>query len=435
MTEPRVPYCLPPAGRRTLMCLVALFSLALLPLLPAQDKAGKSTPKAKKTAPAKAKKTAPAKAKKTAPAKDRLVRLDGKAVNAPIKAIDSDGKVVLAQGKPLELADYWKIRPAKSEPSKLALDIDVYLDAGFLRAKNLQAENGKLRAQWVGGRLEVPLSTVRAMLLSTANIEEAERTFNKKRYAGNVMDALVALGKEGSVLGIEGKFVGMNAKEVKFEFRGAVKSIDRKKVYGIVLGGQQQPPAAWRFQVSLVDGSRLRGDELTMAGGTVTLDVGDAGIKLPWKHLDNMLIRSKRLRFLAELEPMSATHKPIVGPYLQWRRNRNTMNRLMVIDERVHETGIGMHAPATLTYAMPKDAKQFAVTIGLDQNYGAKGDCVFVIEADDKEVLRQRLKGSDRGKNVVVPVAGAKRMTLSVEAGENFDLGDHANWGSARIIF
>jgi hypothetical protein len=45
-----------------------------------------------------------------------------------------------------------------------------------------------------------------------------------------------------------------------------------------------------------------------------------------------------------------------------------------------------------------------------------------------------RFRGGERPRELLVPVAGHKRLTLVVEPGVGFDVGDHVDWGDARLI-
>ena len=51
-----------------------------------------------------------------------------------------------------------------------------------------------------------------------------------------------------------------------------------------------------------------------------------------------------------------------------------------------------------------------------------------------RELARQRMRGGEKPKPLNLSVAGVKRLTLAVEAGEDLDLADHADWADARLI-
>jgi hypothetical protein len=105
-----------------------------------------------------------------------------------------------------------------------------------------------------------------------------------------------------------------------------------------------------------------------------------------------------------------------------------------VIGEQGYAMGVGMHAPCALTYTIPPGAASFVAEIGLDGVLGRHGDCVFVVEIDGEERLRTHLTGGDPAATVVLPVAGSRTLVLRAEAGANFDIGDYANWCSARFV-
>jgi len=75
-----------------------------------------------------------------------------------------------------------------------------------------------------------------------------------------------------------------------------------------------------------------------------------------------------------------------------------------------------------------------AATIGIDDETDGRGDCVFKVLVDGDEKFSQRVKATDKPRAIRVPLSGASRVELIVEAGEDLDIADHANWAEARLI-
>jgi len=99
-----------------------------------------------------------------------------------------------------------------------------------------------------------------------------------------------------------------------------------------------------------------------------------------------------------------------------------------------------MHATCRLTYKVNGRFTRFAATIGIDEAIvratRGKGDCVFVVTGDGKELFRQRMKGGESPKTIDVDIADVKEVTLALEMGDDpdLDLADHGNWCDARFI-
>jgi hypothetical protein len=127
-----------------------------------------------------------------------------------------------------------------------------------------------------------------------------------------------------------------------------------------------------------------------------------------------------------------------------WRRDRSVAGGVLSLPQHDESTnqrrvrrfdkGLGVHARSRLTFEVEDGFDQFAAVIGIDAETQGRGDCEFVVLADGREVYRQRVRGDDAPRDVNLDIAGVKRLTLLVEAGEELDLADHADWGDARLL-
>ncbi|MCH7728325.1 MAG: NPCBM/NEW2 domain-containing protein [Planctomycetes bacterium] len=103
-------------------------------------------------------------------------------------------------------------------------------------------------------------------------------------------------------------------------------------------------------------------------------------------------------------------------------------------DTREFAKGLGTHSRCLLSFKIDSAYNIFAATIGIDAETQGRGDCVFVVLGDGKELYRQRVSGHDEPRDVQVDVAGIDQVTLLVEPGVELDLADHADWCDARFI-
>jgi hypothetical protein len=100
--------------------------------------------------------------------------------------------------------------------------------------------------------------------------------------------------------------------------------------------------------------------------------------------------------------------------------------------------GIGMHTPASVTYAVPGDAEFFEATIGFDDEVldSTKADATFRVRDKSGRLLFSsgRLLPSDGPKLIRVPIRGAGELTLSVSEARNGRDDDHVNWGEPVFV-
>ena len=61
------------------------------------------------------------------------------------------------------------------------------------------------------------------------------------------------------------------------------------------------------------------------------------------------------------------------------------------------------------------------------------GDCEMVVEGDGIRLWSKRVRASDDPEPIVINIEGIQEVALIVLPGENFDLGDHADWADIRF--
>ncbi len=115
--------------------------------------------------------------------------------------------------------------------------------------------------------------------------------------------------------------------------------------------------------------------------------------------------------------------------------NKSVTSQTMTIDGRTFETGVSTHADSILHIELDGKTQQFTAYVGVDDATGPRGTIRFKIYVDSKKVFDSGvLKGTDGGKEIDIPLTGAKHMILMVtSAGDGVDY-DHADWALAQFI-
>ncbi len=373
---------------------------------------------------------------------DRLVRLDGRDLEATVRSIDARGRVHLAgRSETMDLQGLRSIdRGGAVQADADQAPCDVFLvGGGVLRAHDLMFDGAAFAVDWAyGAEQRLPLAAVRAVRLGrVAEDDGAEPPeFQAARTdADDRRDQLFAL-IQGRVQAVRGALQHIGPSDVQFIWNDTTRRVARSKVYGVVLaGGGPAPDQAGQCLVRMEDGSsfwmavrRLEKDRLA---GTVA---GGAGMVVPWSAVARLRVRSRRMVFLSDLDPVEVTQKPLVSFAGPWRRDRNVVGGPLTLGDRVYEKGLGVHSRCRLVYDLGGRYDEFAATIGIDASAGGRGDCVFKVHADGKELLAKRMRGADAPHAVRLPVRGAGRLALTVEWGEDMDLADRADWCDARLL-
>ncbi len=215
-----------------------------------------------------------------------------------------------------------------------------------------------------------------------------------------------------------------------------MKTIARDKVYGIVFALVSRPPDhAGHCLLTLADGSQIWAKVQSLADGKLNIRVaGEADASIPWSAVQSMQVRSTRMIFLSDLEPTEARHQPLVTLERSWQADLSVGGRPLTLAGRTFDKGIGVASRSVLVFKNEGNFDLLAATIGIDAETEGRGDCIFVVEADGREIFQQRMSGKDPPKSIALDVSGKRSIALIIEPGEDLDLADHADWCDARFV-
>jgi hypothetical protein len=370
-------------------------------------------------------------------AAERLTRIDGKTAEVQVVAIDGE-RVVLTNAAVAAVAldDLWRIeRTAPSVAASGTVD-RVVLNGGEIPVSRLTVTDGICRFDWAGGSdAAITQSVVRALLLATgaATGDATARALEKFSEA----DQVVAIGPDGAVLTIDGSVKSVGTNSIVVQYQGKDRTLSRSKVGAVVFGragATERAAGTLPWRATVVGGAGVEGNDVRLVDGVLTLTIGAGTLDVPWSKVCGLEHRGKMVRFLSRMDPVSASGDAIVSLALPWQRDRSAMKGPLRLRGEIRDTGLGTHAPSELVFDVPDGTQRFLAVVGLDEEFGQGGDCVIVVQVDDREALRRRMRGKDAPLSVDIEIRGSRRLTLRSEPGENLDIGDHVNWYDARFL-
>ncbi len=105
----------------------------------------------------------------------------------------------------------------------------------------------------------------------------------------------------------------------------------------------------------------------------------------------------------------------------------------LTIQGTVYPTGLGVHAPSTVTYFPGGACTAMSAVVGIDDEVGDRGAVTFEIWGDG-ELLESSptVSGTDPGVEVSADLTGVDLLELRVESGGDTNY-DHADWADAQI--
>lgn len=375
-------------------------------------------------------------------AADRVVLLDGSAVPGGVVEIDPSGSVVVGESsRSINLQDLRRIE-RDIKPDKPKPGVRIYLtDDSVLIADKIKLESGKVTFDGLLGQArELPVASVRAILLKGEVTEEQglklDPKFVEALEQGDTQQDHAFVERKDEIAFVRGVIDSIGQEDATFIWNDKPRKLSRDKTYGFVFAVTAQPPElTGQAKTMLVDGSSVWGKVARCDGKSLVLQREDLGeVKLDWSKVMQLQVRSSRLVFLSDLKPLRSQSEGIVTlPKWTIERDLSVMGQPIQLGDRTYEKGLGMHANAVQVYSVGA-FDLFAAMIGIDQATQGRGDCVFIVRVDGQEKFSARMKGGDQPKVVRVPVKGAAKLELVVDAGEDLDLADHADWADARMI-
>jgi hypothetical protein len=363
---------------------------------------------------------------------DALETIDGEEITGVVEKISSAGEVT-GSGLPegLQLDSLRSIvRDVKSNPAKSKHVIETH-GGGKLLIDSVRLANDKFTVSLDGGEVTLPLDAVRCVRLEP---ELNLAAFNEALARPPTEQDKIFVKVDMQVDAVNGLIVELSDSELTFEFGGETRRLPHDRLHGIVLAQTGQPKAPSAV-VSLANGSRIAGAVSSLADGRLELELqGGAKATLPLSSIERIDLRSSRVVSLSDLEPVSVREETLLTIAQPWQRNRSVSGKTLTLGGRTYSRGIGVHSRSELVYEVPEGFDSFVAVVGIDAAAGGRGDCEVQLLGDGRSLWSQRVKGSEEPHNVQVPLGGAKRLTLLVEPGADFDLGDHLNWADARFL-
>ena len=367
-------------------------------------------------------------------AQDRLVLLDGSVVEGTIQTVDEQGAISGEGISGIVIDGLRRIEtPVGVVPSESTITAEL-LGGGDIHLAKFSVDDQQqchLHNDLLG-EISLAIDAMRSVRFVDGKPDAAfVEGQTEKRDEDRVF---VKLG--GGLEPIDGLIESIDDFNVVIDRGNGLKNIAREKVYGIVFAMVgRAPDHAGEAQATLADGSTIWGKVTSLADGRLHLQaVGGAKVSIPWTKVSRMQVRSSRMVFLSELEPIEARHQPLVTLERPHQVDASVAGNPLTLAGQQFEKGLGVASRSTLVFGNESNFGLFAATIGIDEETEGRGDCIFVVEVDGREKLRERMTGKDAPKKITVELDGGQRVSLIVEPGEDLDLSDHADWCDARFV-
>ena len=221
-------------------------------------------------------------------------------------------------------------------------------------------------------------------------------------------------------------------KELKVTFLAAARLADYARVKSAPWDGSPQ------IRLWTRDGSVLLGklEDIRFGKWIFKPRWSDTvSLEIPVDEIVSSEIMGGRIQYLSQLEPSEVVEDTLLAPFQPFRMDKNCQGGRLSIAGRRYPWGVGVHANSKLTFDLHKKFKQFKAEVGIDSLMGRRGSVVFIVMGDGKEIYKSPVvKGEQPPLSIEVSTEGVDKISLVVTDGGDLDMGDAANWVSARVI-
>ncbi len=258
-----------------------------------------------------------------------------------------------------------------------------------------------------------------------------------------------------SLDGVEGVLGDITTEKVQFEYDGSSTRVDRAKVAGWFYfrkDSSTQPEP----RCILHGRSGLRGavSDVRLTGQTLDITTSD-GTKLNWPLADLQFadFSAGKILYLSDLAPASERWTPLVGlspsaesvaKYGRVRLDQSAFGGplTLLVDGspnaargvKSFSKGVAIRSRTELVYRLPSGFKQFIAIAGIEPATNSTGDVRAIIYGDDRPLFDADIAGDRAPREIKLDIAGAKRLKVVVDFGQNLDTGDWLNLCDARLI-
>jgi hypothetical protein len=237
----------------------------------------------------------------------------------------------------------------------------------------------------------------------------------------------------------------VTAEHVNFQFQGETIPVKRAKVDGLIYyhkaGEKLSGPAC------IVDdarGWRLKAKSVSLRDGRLEINtLAGPSLRVPWESIARLDFSAGKVIYLSDLEPESvrwtpyldfAGAAPALAQYYAPRRDEGRERSPLRLAGKTYAKGLSLYSKTLVVYRIPADVKKLKATLGIDDSVRDSGNVRLEITADGKRLLDQAVAGKDPPRELDLDVAGARRLSILVDYGDNQDTGDFLNLADARML-
>ncbi|GMU33164.1 MAG: NPCBM/NEW2 domain-containing protein [Planctomycetia bacterium] len=388
-------------------------------------------------------KPVPRAAQAAPPSRWLLETVEGATLEGEILAIDNARRVVLridGAERAIPLDDLTRIArtaDADSPQGNLGANCTIHLsDGGVLEAKLLEGAAGKITVDiGINRAVTLPISGLAGIRFNTVSQGTALTEFSSRlKQPEKGRDLLLAV-RDGGTVVLPGVLESLTSESWSFRIGRKVQTGALDRAFGVILGGVAVSSAGGKVRIRLDGRREFSADVVSADPDSLELDAGPLGrLSVPWRAIRGIDVRSERVVFISDLEPVDIVQYSVIDASWPPQKDRSVTGLPLIVDGRLYERGLGVHATTRMTYALDGAYASFVSTIGIDDAAGPRGRAVFRVICDGRVAYESSPVGPGAATAIRVPTDGVNQLILECDPGPDLDISDHCDWAGARLI-
>jgi hypothetical protein len=292
----------------------------------------------------------------------------------------------------------------------------------------------------------LPTTLIRSVRFSNPN-DSASLKWPAAADANSTADLLVVR-KKDQIDFMEGVIGNVNDDRVVLTVDGVRYPVNRAKVDGLIFFHKEkdkfsEPTAV----IETINGWRLKAKGLSLSPNNKGFDVnvlaGNERFALPFEQITKIDCSPGKIAYLSDLEPASmqwtpyldfGDAAPAMADYYAPRRDEGREHQPLQLAGKKYDKGLSLYSRTAIDYRVPAGMKKFKATAGIDDAVREAGNVRLTISADGKKLFDQSITGKDAPAELDLDLAGAKRLSILVDYGDQFDAGDYLDLAEARML-
>lgn len=250
-------------------------------------------------------------------------------------------------------------------------------------------------------------------------------------------DSVYATNATGQVQRVAGTILGIQQDALQFLYQEAERSIKLDRVVGIVLRRDDAPPAGdMHFLMQLPGGHRLPLYWRSVDAERAHLEtVWGAPLTVPRGWIGKLDVVNGNLRWLSDLQPARVEQTPWFDRTIPFRKDVATSGGALRIDQQEFDRGLCVHSRSVLEYDLAAGYERFRCQLGLQRPEGELGNAAVRVLVDGDVLLDvPSVTAQSAVQAIDLDVTRRSTLTLEVDFGEHYDVGDHVVFADAYLL-